>query len=78
VSSVEEAHGYIAYQGKCAYEFTNAKAYLARNGALQYSPSAGPMQVSKADLKRLLAQDKITPLVPQKRGRKPKATPHND
>jgi hypothetical protein len=30
------------------------------------------MQVSKADLKRLLAQDKITPLVPQKRGRRPK------
>jgi hypothetical protein len=30
------------------------------------------MQVSKADLKRLLAEDKITPLVPQKRGRKPK------
>ena len=32
------------------------------------------MQVSKTDLKRLLAQDKVTPLVPQKRGRKPKAT----
>lgn len=31
------------------------------------------MQVSKADLKRLLAEDKITPLVPQKRGRKPKS-----
>jgi hypothetical protein len=31
------------------------------------------MQVSKADLKRLLAQDKVTPLVPQKRGRKPKS-----
>jgi hypothetical protein len=30
------------------------------------------MQVSKVDLKRLLAEDKITPLVPQKRGRKPK------
>jgi hypothetical protein len=30
------------------------------------------MQVSKEDLKRLLADDKITPLVPQKRGRKPK------
>jgi hypothetical protein len=30
------------------------------------------MRVSKADLKRLLAQDKVTPLVPQKRGRKPK------
>jgi hypothetical protein len=32
------------------------------------------MQVSKADLKRLLAQDKITRLAPQKRGRKPKAS----
>jgi hypothetical protein len=32
------------------------------------------MRVSKADLKRLLAQDKITPLAPQKRGRKPKAS----
>lgn len=31
------------------------------------------MQVSKADLKRLLAQDKVNPLVPQKRGRKPKS-----
>jgi hypothetical protein len=31
------------------------------------------MQVSKADLKRLLAEDKVTPLVPQKRGRKPKS-----
>jgi hypothetical protein len=32
------------------------------------------MQVSKADLKRLLAEDKVTPLVPQKRGRKPKSS----
>jgi hypothetical protein len=32
------------------------------------------MQVSKADLKRLLAEDRVTPLVPQKRGRKPKAS----
>lgn len=31
------------------------------------------LQVSKADLNRLLAQDKVTPLVPQKRGRKPKS-----
>jgi hypothetical protein len=31
------------------------------------------MQVSKEDLKRLLEKDKITPLVPQKRGRKPKS-----
>lgn len=31
------------------------------------------MQVSKADLKRLLAEDKVTPLIPQKRGRKPKS-----
>jgi hypothetical protein len=31
------------------------------------------MQVSKTDLKRLLAEDKVTPLVPQKRGRKPKS-----
>jgi hypothetical protein len=31
------------------------------------------LSVSKDDLKRLLAQDKITPLVPQKRGRKPKS-----
>jgi hypothetical protein len=31
------------------------------------------MRVSKADLKRLLAEDKVTPLVPQKRGRKPKS-----
>jgi hypothetical protein len=30
------------------------------------------MQVSKDDLKRLLAEDKVTPLVPQKRGRKPR------
>jgi hypothetical protein len=36
------------------------------------------LSVSKSDLNRLLAEDKITPLVPQKRGRKPKATPHND
>jgi hypothetical protein len=35
------------------------------------------MQVSKTDLKRLLAQDKVTPLVPQKRGRKPKAILHD-
>jgi acylphosphatase len=34
------------------------------------------MRVSKADLKRLLAEDKVTPLVPQKRGRKPKASAH--
>jgi hypothetical protein len=33
------------------------------------------MQVSKEDLNRLLAEDKITPLVPQKRGRKPKSSP---
>ena len=32
------------------------------------------MSVSKADLKSLLAEDKITPLVPQKRGRKPKTS----
>jgi|HubBroStandDraft_6_1064221.scaffolds.fasta_scaffold2232210_1 hypothetical protein len=32
------------------------------------------MSVSKEDLKRLLAQDKTTPLAPQKRGRKPKAS----
>ena len=32
------------------------------------------MQVSKADLNRLLAEDKVTPLVPQKRGRKPKSS----
>jgi hypothetical protein len=31
------------------------------------------LSVSKSDLTRLLAEDKITPLVPQKRGRKPKA-----
>jgi len=30
------------------------------------------MQVSKDDLKRLLAEDKVSPLAPQKRGRKPK------
>lgn len=32
------------------------------------------MSVSKADLNRLLAQDKLTPLAPQKRGRKPKSS----
>jgi hypothetical protein len=32
------------------------------------------MRVSKDDLNRLLAADKITPLVPQKRGRKPKSS----
>jgi hypothetical protein len=31
------------------------------------------MKVSKEDLNRLLAQDKFTPLVPQKRGPKPKS-----
>lgn len=31
------------------------------------------MQVSKEDLNRLLAEDKATPLVPQKRGPKPKS-----
>jgi hypothetical protein len=36
------------------------------------------MQVSKEDLKRLLAEDKITPLVPQKRGRKPKSGTNRD
>jgi hypothetical protein len=30
------------------------------------------MSVSKEELNRLLAQDKVTPLAPQKRGRKPK------
>jgi hypothetical protein len=30
------------------------------------------VSVSKTELNRLLAQDKLTPLVPQKRGRKPK------
>ena len=30
------------------------------------------MRVSKSDLNRLLEQDKVTPLVPQRRGRKPK------
>jgi hypothetical protein len=34
----------------------------------------GAMQVSKEDLKRLLAEDRVTPLVPQKRGRKPKSS----
>jgi hypothetical protein len=33
------------------------------------------LSVSKSDLTRLLAEDKVTPLVPQKRGRKPKAAP---
>jgi hypothetical protein len=32
------------------------------------------MKVSKEDLNRLLAQDKITPLVPQKRGPRPKTS----
>ena len=32
------------------------------------------VKVSKEDLNRLLAADKITPLVPQKRGRKPKSS----
>ena len=32
------------------------------------------MRVSKDDLKHLLAQDKLTPLAPQKRGRKPKTS----
>ena len=32
------------------------------------------MRVSKDDLNRLLAEDKETPLVPQKRGRKPKTS----
>jgi hypothetical protein len=36
----------------------------------------GALSVSKSDLKRLLEEDKITPLVPQKRGRKPKASSH--
>ena len=31
------------------------------------------LSVSKAGLTRLLAEDRITPLVPQKRGRKPKS-----
>jgi hypothetical protein len=31
------------------------------------------LSVSKSDLNRLLAKDKVTPLVPQKRGRKPKS-----
>jgi hypothetical protein len=31
------------------------------------------VSVTKADLKQLLAQDKLTPLVPQKRGRKPRS-----
>jgi hypothetical protein len=30
------------------------------------------MKVSKTDLNRLLAEDKVTPLAPQKRGPKPK------
>ena len=30
------------------------------------------MRVSKADLKALLERDRVTPLVPQKRGRRPK------
>jgi len=30
------------------------------------------MQVSKADLNRLLAEEKLNPLVPQRRGRKSK------
>jgi hypothetical protein len=33
------------------------------------------MQVSKADPNRLLAEEKLTPPIPQKRGRKPKLTP---
>ena len=32
------------------------------------------MRVSKDDLNRLLEADKVTPLVPQKRGRKPKTS----
>jgi len=32
------------------------------------------LQVSKSNLKRLLSEDRGTPLVPQKRGRKPKTS----
>lgn len=33
----------------------------------------GSMRISKEALKLLLAEDKVTPLVPQKRGPKPKS-----
>ena len=32
------------------------------------------MRVSKTELTKLVEQDKVTPLVPQKRGRKPKVS----
>jgi hypothetical protein len=70
VSSLEETHG-ESLSGKLlmpvqkSHEFPEMERF---NDALRQA-----MQVSKADLKRLLAEDKITPLVPQKRGRKPKS-----
>ena len=71
VSPIKEAHGYGVYQESqpmLADKSANSPEMVRFNSALRQA-----MQVSKADLKRLLAQDKITPLVPQKRGRKPKA-----
>ncbi len=49
---------------------TNDSPEMARfNDALRQA-----MRVSKEDLRRLLAEDKLTPLVPQKRGRRPKSS----
>src|SRR5258707_10904420 len=56
---------------------------MARDIHSDFSPEEGftrfqqalgsALSVSKADLNRLLEKDKVTPLVPQKRGRKPKS-----
>lgn len=51
-------------------DFHSASPEMARfNSALKDA-----MSISKGDLNRLLEQDKVTPLAPQKRGRKPKAS----
>jgi hypothetical protein len=69
VSSLLEAHaadsnskGHVKFMAE-----TQSPEMMRFNDALRQAVS-----VSKDDLNRLLAQDKVTPLVPQKRGRKPK------
>ena len=70
VFSIQETHGQILSQNGGKNVANTESPEMSRfNDALRQA-----MQVSKADLKRLLAEDKVTPLVPQKRGRKPKSS----
>lgn len=74
MSSVEDTHGYtLAENRKRELMKMDIKSdFSAEESMTRFHTALGQaMKVSKRKLNRLLAQDKITPLAPQKRGPRP-------